>query len=83
MIKRKYIKRAYIEEIVCDRCGSIMEPTGIVFPQCSYRCSNKDCCYRTVLINFNPVLINFNPNEIKYEFYEDDEMPEDEEWDIK
>jgi hypothetical protein len=76
MIKRKYIKRAYIEEIICDRCGSIMEPTGIVFPQCSYRCSNKNCCYHTVLTNFNP-------NEIKYEFYEDDEIPEDTEWDIK
>jgi RNase P subunit RPR2 len=31
MLKKKYIKRLYIEEAVCNKCGSIMEPTGAVF----------------------------------------------------
>lgn len=41
MIRKKYIKRAYIEECVCDKCGIVMEPCNVVLsypPQYSYAC---------------------------------------------
>lgn len=78
MIKRKYIKRLYIEEAYCDKCGSIMESTGMVltsYPaQYSYKCSNKNC---TECKTFTE---DERPGCIKYEFYEDEEETE---WDIK
>jgi hypothetical protein len=30
MLKKKYIKRLYIEEAICDKCGSVMNHTGMV-----------------------------------------------------
>ena len=30
MLKKRYIKRLYIEESVCDKCGSAMESTNAV-----------------------------------------------------
>ena len=30
MRKKKYIKRAYLEEIMCDLCGAVMRHIGIV-----------------------------------------------------
>lgn len=78
MIKRKYIKRLYIEEAYCDKCGSIMEFTGMVltsYPaQYPYKCSNKNC---TECKTFTE---DERPGCIKYEFYEDEEETE---WDIK
>lgn len=78
MIKRKYIKRFYIEEAYCDKCGSIMEPTGMVltsYPaQYPYKCSNKNCTECKTFIG------DERPGCIKYEFYEDEEETE---WDIK
>lgn len=78
MIKRKYIKKLYIEEAYCDKCGSIMESTGMVltsYPaQYPYKCSNKNC---TECKTFTE---DERPGCIKYEFYEDEEETE---WDIK
>lgn len=79
MIKRHYIKRLYIEELICDQCGSSMQHTDMVLtsypPQYPYQCTNKNCNHKLILKQ--------KIGDIKYEFYEDDEMPEDEEWDIK
>lgn len=50
MIRKKYVKRAYIEECVCDKCGTVMEPCNWVlttYPiQFSYVCPN---CNESVL----------------------------------
>ena len=47
MLKKRYIKRLYIEEAICDICGARLKPTGCVldtFPvRHSYICSNNDC----------------------------------------
>ena len=78
MIKRKYIKKLYIEEVYCDQCGAIMEPAGMVFTSYlalyPYKCSNKNC---TECETFTE---NERPRCIKYEFYEDEEETK---WDIK
>lgn len=78
MIKRKYIKKLYIEEAYCDKCGAIMEPTGMVlasYPaQYPYKCSNKNCT------GYKTFVGDERPGCIKYEFYEDEEETE---WDIK
>ena len=70
MIKIKYIKRAYIEELVCDKCGAVMHHTGMVltsYPaQYPYVCSNPDCDGRTTLFEYQL------PG-IKYEFEEEEE----------
>lgn len=79
MIKRRYIKRLYIEEIICDQCGSSMQDTDIVLtsypPQYSYQCTNKNCNHK--LISKQQI------GTLKYEFYNDNEILEDEEWDTK
>ena len=47
MVIKRYVKKAYILEAICDKCGSKMESTGMVystFPeQYPYACTNKDC----------------------------------------
>ena len=30
MLKKRYIKRMYIEEAICDKCGAQLKPTGFV-----------------------------------------------------
>ena len=66
MIKRRYIKRMYIEEAYCDKCGSPMQPTGAVlttYPeQFPYYCSNPDCNWTTRFYGYE------RPGTIKYEF---------------
>lgn len=73
MIKRKYIKKLYVEEAYCDKCGSIMEPTGMVLTSCPaqypYKCSNKNCT------GYETFVGDERPGCIKYEFYEDEEKP--------
>ena len=71
MLKRKYIKRAYVEVPYCDKCGAEMRYTGIVldtYPQqYPYTCSNENCDGHATF--FSTEL----PNQIKYEFEEDEE----------
>lgn len=47
MLCKKYVKKAYILEAFCDKCGSKMESAGMVYStypeQYPYRCTNKDC----------------------------------------
>lgn len=72
MIKKKYIKRLYIEEAYCDKCGSIMEPTGTVlttFPlQYSYACSNKECDETVTFFEEN------KPHTLKFEYEEEQDV---------
>lgn len=67
MIKKKYIKRAYIEEVICDKCGHLMHPTGYIYltspPKYPYICSNEKCLFTTT--------VSVNPESIKYEFEDD------------
>lgn len=70
MLKKKYIKRMYIEIPICDKCGAVMRHTGIVldsFPaQYPYVCTNTECDGHTTYYQHEL------PNQLKYEF-EDDE----------
>ena len=68
-LKKKYIKQAYIEEAYCDKCGSILQPTGIAlmsYPvQYPYQCTNPDCDF-TQTINGDD-----RPGTLKYDYEED------------
>lgn len=71
MLKRRYVKRAYIEEAYCDKCGALMHHTGMVltsYPaQYPFECSNPECDGRTT---FWEVEV---PGVLKYEFEEEEE----------
>ena len=47
MIKKRYVKRMYVEEAFCDECGSPMKFTGVVLTtwpeQYPYNCVNPNC----------------------------------------
>lgn len=66
MIKKRYIKRIYIEEAICDKCGATMESTGYVlstYPaQYPYICTNPDCDFTTKFFGSDC------PGQLKYEF---------------
>ena len=68
MLKRRYVKRAYIEEAICDKCGSPMQHTGVVltsYPaQYPYVCTNKECNYKISYLDYE------RPGILKYEFEE-------------
>ena len=70
MLKKKYVKRIYIEEAICDKCGSRMDHTGIVltsYPaQYPYNCTNPNCDGHKTFWGEN------RPGILKYEF-EDEE----------
>ena len=71
MLKRRYVKRAYIEEVYCDKCGAPMYHTGMVltsYPaQYPFECSNPDCDGRTTFWEGKV------PGVLKYEFEEEEE----------
>lgn len=71
MLKRRYIKRAYIEIPYCDKCGAEMRHTGMVltsYPaQYPYACTNPDCDGYTTFWD------NERPGVLKYEFEEEEE----------
>lgn len=71
MLKRRYIKRAYIEIPYCDKCGAEMRHTGMVltsYPaQYPYACTNPDCDGHTTFWD------NERPGVLKYEFEEEEE----------
>lgn len=72
MLKRRYIKRAYIEEAICDKCGSKMEHTGIVLcshpAQYPYNCTNKECDGHTTFWEYDL------PGRLQYEFEEEENV---------
>lgn len=46
MVTKRYVKKAYILEAICDKCGNKMGSTGMVFTypeQYPYHCTNKNC----------------------------------------
>lgn len=71
MLKKKYIKRAYIEIPYCHLCGAEMRHTGIIldsYPaQYPYKCTNPNCNGYTSYYDYE------RPGRIKYEFEEDEE----------
>lgn len=70
MLKKKYIKKLYIEEAVCNKCGSIMEPTGTVLmswpEQYPYRC--PDCGWEEHYRGSE------RPGSIHYEFEDEEDV---------
>lgn len=72
MLKRRYIKRMYIEEAICDKCGSKMEPTGMVlmsYPaQYPYECSNPACNGSETFRGEE------RPGELKFEFEDEEDV---------
>ena len=71
MLKRKYVKRAYIEQAYCYKSGAPMRHTGMVltsYPaQYPFECSNPECDGRTTFWE------NEVPGVLKYEFEEEEE----------
>lgn len=69
MKRRKYIKRIYIEEAICDKCGAEMYHTGIVltsYPaQYPYKCSNPNCDGCITYMEYE------RPGQLMYEFEEE------------
>ena len=72
MLKKKYIKRLYIEEAICDKCGSRMDHTSVVLPswpeRYPYICSNPDCGEMTIFYGHN------KPGVIRYEFEDEKDV---------
>ena len=71
MLKKKYVKRAYIEEAYCDKCGAIMHHTGMVlttYPcQYSFKCTNPECDGYATFYQHEV------PGVLRYEFEEGEE----------
>lgn len=71
-LKKKYIKRAYIEEAICDKCGAPMCHTGMVltsYPaQYPFKCTNKECDGQETFYDYEV------PGQIRYEFEEEDDV---------
>lgn len=71
MIKKRYVKRAYVEEVYCDKCGAEMHHTGVVltsYPaQYPFECSNPECDGRTTFYDYEV------PGVLRYEFEDDAE----------
>lgn len=69
MIKKRYIKKLYIEEAYCDKCGAPIRHNGIVlssYPaQYPFNCTNPNCDGHTTFWEGNIT------GSIKYEFEDD------------
>ena len=69
MIKKRYVKRMYVEEAFCDECGSPMKFTGVVLTnwpeQYPYNCVNPNCNGHKIFYGDN------RPGVLKYEFEDD------------
>jgi hypothetical protein len=72
MLKKRYIKRVYIEEAICDKCGSKMRFNGVVlttYPaQFPYTCVNPDCGHVEIFYD------DEKPGIIRYELEDEDEV---------
>ena len=66
MVTKRYVKKAYILEAICDKCGSKMESTGMVYStypeQYPYRCTNENCDGRATFFAHKC------PGKLLYEF---------------
>ena len=66
MIKKKYVKRAYVEELCCDKCGRLMVENPVVLtsypPQYEYFCEVCNTYMRTT----------HRYGELKFEFEEEE-----------
>ena len=71
MLRKRKIKAIYQLEAYCDKCGSPMVSTGMVYAtypeQYPFRCTNKDCDGRATFWAHEV------PGKIQYEFEEDDD----------
>ena len=69
MLKKKVIKRAYIQVAICDKCGSEMQSTGMCltsYPaKYPYKCTNPDCDGHETFWEYNL------PGKLIYEFEEE------------
>jgi hypothetical protein len=70
MLKKKYVKRIFVEEAYCDKCGALMRHTGMVLASypCQYpfECTNPDCD------GLQTFWEDEVPGVLRYEFEEDD-----------
>ncbi len=71
MVTKRYVKKAYILEAYCDKCGSKMESTGMVYStypkRYPYRCSNPECDGQAIFWAHEV------PGKLQYEFEEGNE----------
>lgn len=72
MLKKKYIKRVYINVPYCDKCGAELRPTGTYltsYPaKYSYVCSNPECDGVETFWEYEL------PGKIEYEFEEEEDV---------
>ena len=70
MIKKRYIKRAYVEEVYCDKCGAEMRHTGMIltcYPALyPFECINPNCSEELILQE------DKLPGILRYEFEEEE-----------
>ena len=71
MLKKKYIKRAYVEEAYCDKCGAIMRHNGVVLT--SYPCKHPFECTNPKCDGYVFFYEDEVPGVLRYEFEEDEE----------
>ena len=71
MLRKRKVKAIYVKEAICNKCGSSMESTGMVFStwpeQYPYKCTNENCDGYETFWGHN------RPGQFEYEFEEDDE----------
>lgn len=72
MLKKRYIKKMYINEAICDKCGSRMDHTGMVLTswpaQYPYICSNPECGEQVTFYEYN------KPGKLIYEFEDEEDV---------
>lgn len=72
MLKKKYIKRIYVEIAICDKCGAELRSTGIclnTYPaKYPYECSNPNCDGHETFQE------GYLPGALCYEYEEDESV---------
>lgn len=66
MLKKRYIKKAYINVAYCDKCGGPMVSAGFACltspPKFPYKCSNPSCDFVEIFEEYE------QPGVIQYEY---------------
>lgn len=70
MLKKRYIKRVYIEEPICDKCGSKMRFNGVVLT--TYPCQYPYTCMNTECGHVETFFEDEKPGVIRYELEEEE-----------